>query len=172
MTLVDEIRLLMAAPSMTANDMRTLLRRDHDEIVQLARDLCESESGDERRALLKQLKPALFAHTRAEQREVYDVLLRLPGNDEAHEIALEGGVAHGVLDDLLERMTKSRKTESDEWKAHSQVLLELILQHVEKEQERLVGFLTEQYNDDEREAIGRRFVAAKSRLALKVKAAA
>ena len=54
---------------MTANDMRTLLRRDHDEIVQLARDMCESESGDERRALLKQLKPALFAHTRAEQRE-------------------------------------------------------------------------------------------------------
>lgn len=170
MTLVDEIRLLLVSPNMTANDLRTLLRRDHDEIVQLTRDMCESESGDERRALLKQLKPALFAHTRAEQRELYDVLLRLQGNDDAHEIAYEGYVAHGVLDDLLERMTKSRKTESDEWKAHSQVLLELITQHVEKEQERLFTFMTEQYNDDEREAMGRRFVAAKSRLALKVKA--
>ncbi|MFO1397698.1 MAG: hemerythrin domain-containing protein [Burkholderiales bacterium] len=161
----------MAAPSMTANDMRTLLRRDHDEIVQLARDMCESESGDERRALLKQLKPALFAHTRAEQREVYDVLLRRQGDDDAREIAYEGYVAHTVLDDLLERMTKSRKTESDEWKAHSQVLLELVGQHVEKEQARLFDFLTAQYNDDEREAMGRRFVAAKSRLALKAKAA-
>ena len=141
---------------MTANDMRTLLRRDHDEIVQLARDMCESESGDERRALLKQLKPSLFAHTRAEQREVYDVLLRRQGDDDAREIAYEGYVAHSVLDDLLERMTKSRKTESDEWKAHSQVLLELITQHVEKEQQRLFDFLTAQYNDDEREAIYRR----------------
>jgi len=171
MTLVDEIRLLLVSPNMTANDLRTLLRRDHDEIVQLARDLCESESGDERRALLKQLKPALFAHTRAEQRELYDVLLRLSGNDDAREIAFEGYVAHGVLDDLLERMTKSRKTESDEWKAHSQVLLELITQHVEKEQGRLFSLMSEQYSDDEREAMGRRFVAAKSRLALKVKAA-
>jgi hypothetical protein len=171
MTLVDEIRLLLVSPNMTANDLRTLLRRDHDEIIQLARDLCESESGDERRALLKQLKPALFAHTRAEQRELYDVLLRLSGNDDAREMAFEGYVAHGVLDDLIERMTKSRKTESDEWKAHSQVLLELISQHVEKEQGRLFDLMSEQYNDDEREAMGRRFVAAKSRFALKVKAA-
>jgi len=53
MTLTDEVRLLMAAPCMNAHDMQTLLGRDHDEIIQLARDLSECESGDERRALLK-----------------------------------------------------------------------------------------------------------------------
>jgi hypothetical protein len=171
MTLVDEIRLLLAAPTMTANDMRTLLRRDHDEIQQLARDMCESESGDERRTFLKQLRPALYAHTRAEQREVYDVLLRGDHGEDARDIAFEGYVAHGVLDDLLERMTKSRKTESDEWKAHAQVLRDLITQHVEKEQHRLFDLLTEQFNDDQREAMGRRFVAAKSRQVPRAKAA-
>jgi hypothetical protein len=171
MTLVDEVRLLMAAPSMTANDACTLLRRDHDEIMQLARDLSECESGDERRALLRQLRPAFFAYTRAEQREVYDVLLRGQHGDEAREIASKGYVAHGAVDDLVERMTKSRKTASDEWKAHSQALLDLITQHVEKERSRLFELMFAQYDDAEREAMGRRFVAAKSRLALKVKAA-
>ena len=171
MTLVDEIRCLMAAPSMTANDACTLLRRDHDEIVQLARDLAECESADERRALLKQLKPALFAYTRAEQREVYDVLLRRPQGDEARSMAFQGYVVHGAVDDLVERMSRSRKTESEEWKAHSEVLLELITQHVEKERSGLLELMVERYNDDEREAMGRRFVAAKSRLALKANAA-
>jgi len=171
MTLVDEVRLLMAAPSMTANDACTLLRHDHDEIMQLARDLTECESGDERRALLKQLKPALFAYTRAEQREVYDVLLRRRHDDEVREIASNGYVAHGAVDDLIERMTRSRKTESDEWKAHSQVLLELITQHVEKERSRLIELMFERFNDDERAAMGRRFLAAKSQLARKAKAA-
>jgi hypothetical protein len=156
---------------MTANDIRTLLKLDHDELLQLVRDLCESESGDERRALLRQLKPALSAYTRAEQREVCDALLRGAQDDDAHAIAHETSVAHGVLDDLVERMTKSRKTESDEWRAHAQVLQELLIQYVEKEQRRLFNFLTAQFSDDERETMGRRFVSAKSRAATRLKAA-
>ena len=172
MTLTDEIQLLMAAPSMNAKDMRTLLRRGHDELLTLARDLADCESGDERRALLKQLNLTIFAHTRSEQREVYDFLLREKRSDEAREIALEGYVSHGVIDDLLARMTKSRKSESDEWKAHAQVLLELIGLHVEKEGRGLLKLLGEQFSDDEREAMYRRFVACRSRLATKVKEAA
>jgi len=69
------------------------------------------------------------------------MLLRGAYGDDAREIALEGYVAHGVIDNLLKRMTKSRKTESDEWKAYSQVLLELISHHVEKERARLYEVL-------------------------------
>ena len=169
MTLTDEIRLLMAAPSMNANDARTLLRRGHDEILTLARDLAECESADERRALLKQLNPAIFVHTRAEQREIYDFLLRGRHGDDGVEMALEGYVSHGVLDDLLARMTKSRKSDSAEWKAHAQVLHELLVMHVDKERRRLLKHLGEQLSDDEREALGRRFAASRSRLAQRVK---
>jgi len=170
MTLGDEIRLLLEAPTMNASDVRTLLRRDHDEALQIARDMYESESGDERRALFKRLKPVLAAHSRAEEREVYDALLRKT-TDEGQDIAHEGYVGHGVLDDLLERMARSRKTESDEWKAHAKVLVELLARHIEEEQGEMFEALAEQFNDDEREAMGRRFLAAKSRMAMKAKAA-
>jgi hypothetical protein len=170
MTLVDEIKLLLEAPTMNARDVRTLLRQDHDEALKLARDMYESESGDERRALLRQLKPALVVHSRAEEREVYDVLLKMQEYD-LHDLAYEGYVEHGVLDDLLEKLCKSRKTETDEWKAHAKVLLEFLEHHIEEETERTFAALEEHFDDDEREALGRRFTAAKARLTMKLKAA-
>jgi hemerythrin superfamily protein len=170
MTLVDEIKLLLEAPTMNTRDVRTLLRQDHDEVLTLARDMYESESGDERRALLRQLKPALVVHARAEEKEVYDVLLKLKDDDYA-DLAYEGYVEHGMLDDLLEKLCKSRKTETDEWKAHAKVLLEFLEHHIEEEHERMFPALEEHFNDDERESLGRRFSAAKSRLTMKLKAA-
>ncbi len=171
MTLSDEIRLLLEAPTMNAGDVRTLLRADHDEALQLARDMVESESGDERRALFRQLKPALLAHARAEEREVYDALLRVADSGEFRDMAHEGHVEHAVLDDLLERLSRSRKSESDEWKAHARVLLEFLERHIEEEQTRMFDALVEHFNDDQREAMGRRFGAAKARLAMRARAA-
>lgn len=170
MTLVDEIKLLLEAPTMNARDIRTMLRQDHDEALKLARDMYESESGDERRALLRQLRPALLVHVRAEEKEVYDVLLRSDDPD-VRDLAYEGYVEHGVQDDLLEKLLKSRKTETDEWKAHAKVLLQLLERHMNEENERLCAVLEEHYGDDEREAMGRRFTAAKARLTMKLKAA-
>ena len=170
MTLVDEIKLLLEAPTMNTRDVRTLLRQDHDEVLTLARDMYESESGDERRALLRQLKPALVVHARAEEKEVYDVLLKLKDDDYA-DLAYEGYVEHGMLDDLLEKLCKSRKTETDEWKAHAKVLFDLLDRHMAEENERLCAALEEHFGDEERETMGRRFTAAKARLNMKLKAA-
>ena len=171
MTLQDEIKLLLEAPTMNAADVRTLLRQDHDELLQFARDMYESESGDERRALFRQLKPALIAHSRAEEREVYDALLRLDESETARNLANEGYVEHGVLDDLLEKLSRSRKTESDEWKAHAKVLLHILERHIEVSRDLLFEELNEHYSDDEREVMGRRFTAAKARMAMKARAA-
>jgi hemerythrin superfamily protein len=167
MTLVDEIKLLLEAPTMNARDIRTMLRQDHDEAMKLARDMYESESGDERRALLRQLKPALLIHSRAEEKEVYDALLKFPDQD-LRDLAYEGYVEHGVLDDLLEKLLKSRKTETDEWKAHAKVLLEFLERHMD---DRMCSALEEHFSDEERESMGRRFTAAKSRYNMKLKAA-
>ena len=170
MTLVDEIKLLLEAPTMNARDIRTMLRQDHDEALKLARDMYESESGDERRALLRQLKPALLIHMRAEEKEVYDALLKFADQD-LRDLSYEGYVEHGVLDDLLEKLLKSRKTETDEWKAHAKVLFDLLDRHMAEENERLCAALEEHFGDEERETMGRRFTAAKARLNMKLKAA-
>lgn len=171
MTLQDEIKLLLEAPTMNAADVRTLLRQDHDELLQFARDMYESESGEERRALFRQLKPALIAHSRAEEREVYDVLLRIDDSNDAADLANQGYVEHGVLDDLLEKLSRSRKTESDEWKAHAKVLLQILERHIDDSREMLFDELNERFSEDEREVMGRRFTAAKARMAMKAKAA-
>jgi hypothetical protein len=172
MTLGDEIKLLLEAPTMNAGDVRTLLRRDHEEALQLARDMHESESGDERRSLFKQLRPALIAHSRAEEREVYDVLRSGIDGPDAYAIADEGYVEHVMLDDLLERMAKSRKTDSDEWKAHAKVLLEFLEHHIEDEHANMFELLASQFSDEERETMGRRFLAAKARMSMKAAKAA
>jgi len=169
MTLVDEIKLLLAAPTMNARDIRTLLRQEQEEALRLARDMYESESGDERRALLRQLKPVIVVHFRAEEKEVYDALLK-SSDEDLRNLAWEGYVEHGVIDDLLEKIFKSRKTETDEWKAHAKVLLGLLERHVDHEA-RIHAALEEHYGDEERETLGRRFTAAKARLSMKLKAA-
>jgi hypothetical protein len=171
MTLQDEIKLLLEAPTMNAADVRTLLRQDHDELLQFARDMYESESGEERRALFRQLKPALIAHARAEEREIYDALLRTDESDAARDLANQGYVEHGVVDDLLEKLSRSRKTESDEWKAHAKVLLDILERHIDDSRELLFHELNELFSEDEREVMGRRFTAAKVRMAMKAKAA-
>ena len=171
MTLQDEIKLLLDAPLMNAGDVRTLLRQEHDELLQLARDMCEMEGGEERRTLFRQLKPTLIAHARAEEREVYDPLLRLAAFEDARDAANEAYVEHGVCDDLLEKLSRSRKTESDEWKAHAKVLLQFLERHIEQEQATIFDALAEHFNDDERALMGRRFTAAKARMAMKARAA-
>jgi len=172
MTLVDDIKILLAAPTMNGNDIRTLLRNDHEEAVKIARDMVESEGAEERRVLFKQLRPLLAAHARAEEKEVHEPLLRLQPSGPAQDLALEGGVEHGLVDDLLEKMSKSRKTETDEWKAHAQVLLHMLEQHIEAEHAELFDALGEHFDDAQREAMGRRFLAAKQRaLVPKFKAA-
>jgi hypothetical protein len=164
MTLVDDIKTLLESPRMNVKDVRTLLRGDHDELLQVARDMFESEGAEERRTLLKKLKPALVAHSRAEEKEVYEPLTKLAG--ETRDIAYEGYVEHGLLDELLERLSKSRKTETDEWKAHAKVLFELLQHHIEEEHAQMFDELVERFSDEQREVMGRRFVAAKARLAI------
>lgn len=51
------------------------------------------------------------------------------------------------------------------------MLLDFLERHIEHEQSHVLPALEEHYNDDEREAIGRRFNAAKARLSMKLKAA-
>ena len=104
------------------------------------------------------------------EKEVYETLLKSPDQD-LRDLAYEGYVEHGVLDDLLEKLLKSRKTETDEWKAHAKVLLEILERHMQEENERTCAVLEEHFTDEEREALGRRFTAAKARLNMKLKAA-
>ncbi len=165
MNLHDEIQALLNAPAMNVDDVRTLLRGDHDEALQLARDMVDGEDAEARRALLRQMVPALTAHSQAAKCTVYEALRQLRGVDGARAMA-EGCLNdHRALEASLAWLAKSRKSGSDEWHARAKKLLELLAQHVESEQAGMFKLLGEHFDDVALAALGRRFLAAKTRAA-------
>jgi hypothetical protein len=165
MNLRDEIQSLLDAPAMNVDDVRTLLRVDHDEALQLARDMVDAEDAEARRALLRQMLPALAAHAQAAKSAVYEPLRLLRGVDGARFMA-EGRLdEHRALEALLAWLTKSRKSGSDEWHARAKELLSLLVRHVEAEQNGMFKLLGEHFDHEALTALGRRFLAAKMRAA-------
>lgn len=165
MNLRDEIQSLLNAPAMNIDDVRTLLRVDHDEALQLARDMVDAEDAEARRALLRQMLPALTAHSQAAKCTVYESLRQLRRVDGARTMAEVRLDEHRSLETLLAWLAKSRKSGSDEWHARAKKLLELLALHVDAEQAGMFKMLGEHFDDAELAALGRRFLAAKARAA-------
>ena len=165
MNLRDEIQSLLNAPAMNVDDVRTLLRLDHDEALQLARDMVDAEDAEARRALLRQMLPALTAHSQAAKCTVYESLRQLRGVDGARAMAEGRLEEHRALEALLAWLAKSRKSGSDEWHARAKKLLEMLALHVDAEQAGMFKLLGEHFDDAALAALGRRFLAAKARAA-------
>ena len=165
MTLHDEIQSLLQAPAMNVDDVRTLLRLDHEEALQVARDMVDAEDGEARRALLRQLRPALVTLIEAEQREVYAPLRQLRGTDTLRDIASVRLAEQQMLETALAWLAKSRKSGSDEWRTQALALLRLLERHVGAEHRELFGALGEHFDDSALTAMGRRFLAAKTQIA-------
>ena len=165
MNLRDEIQSLLNAPAMNVDDVRTLLRIDHDEAIQIARDMVDAEDAEARRALLRQMLPTLTSHAQAAKCTVYESLRQLRGVDGARTMADGRLDEHRSLEALLAWLAKSRKSGSDEWHARAKKLLELLALHVENEQAGMFKLLGEHFDDTALAALGRRFLAAKARAA-------
>ena len=164
MTLQDEIRLLLQAPMMNAHDVRTQLRLDHDEALQIARDMVDADGGEARRLLLRRLRPTLLVHLQAVQREVYSPLRKLRGSRGARSLMEDRTADHQELEAMLTWLAKSRKTESIEWASRAQLLLTLLRRHVEAEQGGVFLVLGEHFDDASLARMAQAFLAEKARL--------
>lgn len=165
MNLRDEIQSLLDAPAMNVDDVRTLLRVDHDEALQLARDMVDAEDAEARRALLRHMLPALAAHAQAAKSTIYESLRLLRGVDGARIMADGRMDEHRALEAMLAWLAKSRKSGSDEWHARAKELLSLLVRHVEAEQDGMFKLMGEHFDHDALTTLGRRFLAAKVRAA-------
>lgn len=163
MNLKDEIKSLLEAPAMNVDDVRTLLRVDHDDALQVARDMVDAEDAEARRALLRQLLPMLATHAQAARCTVYESLRQLRGVDGARSMADGRQDEHRALDEQLGWLAKSRKSGSDEWQVRAQELLSLLMHHVAAEQDGMFKLMGEHFDHDALAALGRRFLAAKVR---------
>ncbi len=145
-------------------DVRTLLRADHEETLQLARGLCEAAGAGERRALLERLQPALLAHSRAEERTVYEALIdrRTPGDTPM--TGTEGLVDHDLVDTLLTELAQSRRADGAEWIAAATVMKELLEAHIDDEHDAMFAALGQRFSGAELRSMGTRFLVTKQKL--------
>ena len=91
MDVLEKVRSTLGAYN--ATDVRALLQADHQEIRRLAKDLADATTSPRRRSLLKQLKPLLVAHSRAEESAVYVPLTELRSSPDSRLAASEGAVS-------------------------------------------------------------------------------
>jgi hypothetical protein len=142
-------------------DVRAALKRDHEELLELAEALCEGSGGENRRKRFAQFKALLSAHSRSEELVVYRALERI-GPDEAKDIALEGAVEHGSVDALVAKVSRMRDLDADRALAHFKVIKELLEHHIEEEHDDMFRQLGAHFSAEALAQMGERFEAAKA----------
>ena len=159
MSIVEKVRSYIGAYS--ATDIRSLLHADHERISSLAEQVSSDDSTQKRVRAFDQLKPLLTAHARAEEQAVYIPLVKLRGAPGARADGNEGAVEHSLVDVLMERMSRTELAASDAWKAHAQVLQEMLDHHIKEEEQGIFTDLGEHFSDEQRDAMGADFVLRK-----------
>ena len=144
-----------------ADDIRAALKRDHEELLELAEALCEGSGGENRRQRFARFKELLRAHSHGEEVVVYRALQRV-GDDESKDFALEGNVEHGSVDSLVAKLSRMRDLDSDKARAYFTVVKEMLEHHIDEEHTEMFKQLGEHFSSEELAAMGERFEADKA----------
>ncbi|HZX89319.1 MAG TPA: hemerythrin domain-containing protein [Rudaea sp.] len=163
MTIANTIKSAGARLTMSSEDVRALLKKDHDEFKDLLSGLVDGGQGRSRANLLEALKKNLTAHSRAEEQVVYDAMIRMRAKKDVHVLAEEGYVEHGAVDDLLARISRL-DVGTDLWLAHAKVIREMLEHHIAEEQNEIFAELGDLFSSDELVAMGEQFLRRKARV--------
>lgn len=164
MDVMEKVRSTLGAYSET--DVRAMLQSDHQEILQLAREIAEATTAARRHALLRQLKPLLTAHARSEERAVYVPLTELRSSPDSRLAGSEGAVEHSLVDVVLGRMFGTADASTDMWRAHAKVLHESLEHHIKEEENELFEELGEHFSEEQRAAMAQNFAKHRSSVML------
>jgi hemerythrin superfamily protein len=136
-------------------DVVDLIVQDHRELQRMFTELKTDPS--RRKALAPLMSTLLFAHSRAEESEVYP-RARAAGGEEDVEHSQE---EHLVADQLAERLT-GLDPESDEFGDVLRQLIDAVTHHLQEEEEDVLPHMRERMSPDELSEIGERFLAARA----------
>ena len=127
-------------------EIRELLKKDHDHVKELLEKL---SSGKLREDALKttfdELKIAVTSHSKAEEKIVY-ARLKKEKDEETRESGIEGEIEHGLVDQLLQIMTRSRSKGSTRWEAYLKVIKDLLEHHIKEEESTVFTQLGEHFD--------------------------
>lgn len=144
-------------------DILNSLKQDHNDVAEMLEKLVESESAAERKSLLTSIKTALVPHLRAEEKVVYDAVLALRAKEQKMH-GEEGYMEHALGDKMLAQLGKMANAISPEFSAGAKVLKELVEHHVEEEENNIWSDVKDNFSDEQRVEMNRKFLAAKKRV--------
>jgi len=137
------------------NDPVAILKRDHREVAQMLKTLEASKPGARRRQTVEKLTQALQLHMEIEERDIYPVVQRVVGNEEAEEAAVEHRLAREGLSDL------QRLVDAPGFGAVVAMLTAGIKHHVKEEEQEVFPELKRKIDRDQLAALGDSVAAAK-----------
>ena len=144
-------------------DILDKLREEHEEVDALLKQLVQADGGPARKSLIKKIKAALVPHVRAEQKVVYDAIIALRNKD-AKVDGQEGYLEHKLAEKVLLSLDKMSNAMSPEFTAASKVLKELVEHHVEEEERNVWKDVRENFSDEQRSDMCKKFLAAKNKV--------
>jgi hemerythrin superfamily protein len=146
-------------------DILDTLKKEHDEVKAMAKQMVESDNATERKALLRKIKHALVPHARAEEKVVYDAVIAVRGGGDKTKVdGNEGYIEHDLVDKTLARLGKIAQAKSPEFTAAAKVLKELLEHHIKEEESEVWDDVKKYFSDEQRAAMNAKFLAFKKRV--------
>ncbi len=148
-------------------DPMKLLKKDHDEVKRLLKQLDETTERAEvtRTEGFEELKTRLDVHETIEEEILYPALKE---HAKTKAITLEAYEEHHVVDMLMAELGDTPVTD-DTWAAKLTVAKENLEHHIEEEEDTMFKQARQVMDDDELDAVGDRMAARREEL-LKVQA--
>ena len=146
------------------DDIRDLLRRDH-EMALSELDALRAEGDESRcRSRLQKLRRAWVIHALAEETVVYRALEGVQSSASSAR-ADERFVEHDLIDGLFDKLSRNRPG-THEWSARVAVVRDLIARHIETEHDETFAALMQRFTSEELCDIGRQFQLAREKLTM------
>jgi len=112
-----------------------MLTKDHRAAQKLFKQFDKLEDSDEKRRLVRHTCDELRAHSRLEEELFYPAVRRaLKERERDVESIAEAEVEHGVVADLIEKLTRMTGTDDEHFDAAFHVLAETVNHHIEEEE--------------------------------------
>ena len=144
-------------------DILDTLKKEHDEVKALLADLQKADNGSQRSRLVQQIKMALVPHTKAEEKVVYDRVLKLRDKG-AQTDGHEGYLEHELASKTLQRLDSMGASTSAEHQAVAKVLKELVEHHIQEEESNVWSDVKKNFSEEDRFEMNVQFEAAKARV--------
>ena len=137
----------------SAGDIIDLIKRDHKPIKKLLKIMKDDDSSlTEKRAAFAKFAPILVAHAKPEAAVWYG---HMKSERDMKVEGLEGDVEHGLADQLIAELKRTK--DKDMFEAKVKVLAELVEHHVKEEEDEMLPDFKKKSEREEREVLGAKY---------------